>query len=426
MSGPVVGFFADDLTGASDVLVQAHGGGLSAALVLDPAGGLPDTDVVGVAGTARSLAGDELDAAVRAGVAPLVAAAPQVLLYKVCSTFDSSATVGSIGRGIELLHEAVPGHGPVPVAPAQPSAGRHTAFGNHFGRSGDAVHRLDRHPVMSRHPVTPMHEADLRRVLAGQLTGAPDVALLDLPGHAGFDGHWARLRAGHGPAFVVDAVTDEDLDRVAAALLADPAAPSLVVGSGGIMAALARRRGSGAPPGDGDRGATGPVLAVSASASAVTGDQIDDALGRGWTGVPVPAGAGQQDAEARAGDAVTAALRRGEDVVAYTVRGPDDPALRHDGADPAATGARIGRLAAAAVTGGLTGDVVVCGGDTSGHALVAMGARELRVVAPFVPLAPVCRVTDGPQALTGCRLVLKGGQAGPPDVLHRFAAGRPR
>jgi 3-oxoisoapionate kinase len=419
----MIGFFADDLTGAGDVLARAHLHGLDAALVLDPAGGLPEAaDVVGVAGTARSLSGDAFDASVRAGLAPLAALDRlEVLLYKVCSTFDSSPEVGSIGRGIELLHTYFGDHGPVPVVPAQPDFGRYTAFANHFGRSGDAVHRLDRHPVMSRHPVTPMHEADLRRVLSAQLTDAPDVPSIELPSYldGSFRDRWVTARAGSAPAFVVDAVTEDHMDLVAERLLA--ADRSVVVGSGGIMEALARVRGGCMPVPAANGRSSGPTLVVSASASAVTAGQIDDALAAGWTGVPVPVGSatasGSGDGAARL---VAEALGRGEDVVAYTVRGPDDPAFRQGGSDPAGTGARIGRIAADAVRSGLTRDVVICGGDTAGYALVAAGVNELRVAAQFVPVAPVCR-SDG--ALAGCRLVLKGGQVGPPDLFTRFAGG---
>ena len=105
----VYGFFADDLTGASDVLAQAHAHGLSAMLVLDPDHVRADAaDVVGLAGPARSLSGDALDAEIRTGLAAVGRLDPEVLLYKVCSTFDSSPTVGSIGRALELIAEAYP------------------------------------------------------------------------------------------------------------------------------------------------------------------------------------------------------------------------------------------------------------------------------------------------------------------------------
>jgi len=69
---------------------------------------------------------------------------------------------------------------------------------------------------------------------------------------------------------------------------------------------------------------------------------------------------------------------------------------------------------------GLTRDIAVLGGDTSSHALIAMGVRELRVSDQFVTAGPICR-SDDQAAVAGCRLLLKGGQVGPTDVLRRFA-----
>jgi uncharacterized protein YgbK (DUF1537 family) len=69
---------------------------------------------------------------------------------------------------------------------------------------------------------------------------------------------------------------------------------------------------------------------------------------------------------------------------------------------------------------GLTRDVAVLGGDTSSHALMAMGVRELRVSDQFVTAGPICR-SDDRATVAGCRLLLKGGQVGPPDILRRFA-----
>jgi uncharacterized protein YgbK (DUF1537 family) len=69
---------------------------------------------------------------------------------------------------------------------------------------------------------------------------------------------------------------------------------------------------------------------------------------------------------------------------------------------------------------GLTRDLAVFGGDTSSHALIAMGVRELRVADQFVTAGPICR-TDYGATVARCRLLLKGGQVGPPDILRRFA-----
>ena len=85
-----------------------------------------------------------------------------IMHYKFCSTFDSSTDIGSIGRAIEIGAEIFQS-GVVPVIVGAPALGRYVAFGNLFARSGgnSEVFRIDRHPTMSRHPVTPMNEADL-------------------------------------------------------------------------------------------------------------------------------------------------------------------------------------------------------------------------------------------------------------------------
>jgi uncharacterized protein YgbK (DUF1537 family) len=426
-----IGFLADDLTGASDVLAQAHAYGLSAMLVLDSQQPISnEVDVVGIANVARSLSGGEFDEAVRSGLAPLAALPLSVLLYKVCSTFDSSSTVGSIGRGIELLHEAFPDHGAVPVVPAQPAFGRYTAFSQHFGACAGDVYRLDRHPVMSRHPSTPMGEADLRLVLARQLATGQPPAALHLPAYSDgtFDEYWQKLRRADLPAFVVDAVDDDQMDRVAAALtkLRPSTAPALVVGSGGIMAALARTRARPTPRAIEPSSSTGPTLVVSASASATTAAQITDAIQDGWVEIPIPPEAlstARPDATPSGAwvDHVKEALRAGKNVVAHTLRGPNDRRLATaHGISVSQVGGTIGRLAGTMALNGLTRDVVICGGDTSSHALLAVGAHELRVTEQFVTAGPIC-ATDDESDLAGCRLLLKGGQVGQSDLFRRFA-----
>jgi 3-oxoisoapionate kinase len=429
---PAISFVADDLTGAADVLAQAHRYGLDAVLVVG--GGdtpLPtDADVVGVAGPARSLGGEEFDELVRAQLAQIARIGVEVLLYKVCSTFDSLPTLGSIGRGIELLHEQFAGLGPVAVAPAQPQFGRYTAFSNHFGVFSGQVHRLDRHPVMSRHPSTPMREADLRQVLAEQFTDRHVPAALHLPAYAdgSFTERWRACQAESGPAFVVDAVTDDHLDEVAHALRGagetSETHPHVVVGSGGIMAALARTATGREARQPGRQQSSGPVLAVSASASSTTAAQIGDAMAHGWADVPVPVELLNSDdpgLTAAVEEHTAAALSAGRDVVVHTTRGSEDPRYAASGpVDPGHIGGLLGTLAGRMAAAGLTRDVAVLGGDTSSHALMAMGVRELRVSNQFVTAGPICR-TDDRATVAGCRLLLKGGQVGPPDILRRFA-----
>ena len=431
---PAFGFVADDLTGAADVLAQSHRYGLEAALVIGDAPLPTDTDVVGFAGPSRSLAGTAFDNLVRRDLAGIARLNLEVLLYKVCSTFDSSVTVGSIGRGIQLLHEQFPLHGPIPVVPAQPAFGRYTAFSNHYATHAGQIYRLDRHPVMSGHPSTPMAEADLRQVVAQQL-GTGDVpGAIHLPAYEDgtFKDAWADRRRELGaPAFVVDAVDERHMDAVAEALTREEhgPGPSVVVGSGGIMAALARSISSDQTPrAPGPQQPSGPVLAISASASSTTAEQINDAISQGWEDVPVSAELlqGHDPAAVAALDRrVSAALQKGRNVIVHTTRGPGDP--RYGAAKPADAGyvgALIGGIATRMAAAGLTRDIAVCGGDTSSHALIAMGVRELRVSDQFVTAGPILQA-GGDSAVAGCRLLLKGGQVGPTNILRRFAGQLP-
>ncbi|AFR28941.1 four-carbon acid sugar kinase family protein [Arthrobacter sp. Rue61a] len=430
---PAFGFVADDLTGAADVLAQSHRYGLEAVLVIGDSPLPTDADVVGIAGPARSLAGEAFDTLVARDLAGIAQLNLEVLLYKVCSTFDSSPTVGSIGRGIQLLHQQFPLHGPIPVVPAQPGFGRFTAFSNHYASYAGKTYRLDRHPIMSRHPSTPMAEADLRHVLAEQLASSPEPEAIHLPAYddGTFKDAWAdRRRDPDAQAFVVDAVNEQHMDTVAEALTREGHGhgPTLVVGSGGIMAALARSVSDQNPRTPGPQQPSGPVLAISASASSTTAEQINDAVSHGWEDAPVPAELLQgHDAGALASldRRVADALQKGRNVVVHTTRGPGDP--RYGAASPADAGyvgALIGGIAARMAAAGLTRDIAVCGGDTSSHALIAMGVRQLRVSDQFVTAGPILEADDG-STVGGCRLLLKGGQVGPADILRRFAGELP-
>jgi len=282
---------------------------------------------------------------------------------------------------------------------------------------------------MSQHPSTPMHEADLRRVLTEQLTDGAGVGSLHLTAYESgvFAELWNdRRRDPDLTAFVVDAIDEQHMDQIAHALRrsGNGDGPAIVVGSGGIMAALARTA-SGEPSRTPEpQRASGPVLAVSASASSVTADQLEDAIKNGWVDVPVATDLlrGHDDALLTALDEqVSAALSAGHDVVVHATRGTSDPRYTAAGpVDSAYLGSLIGALAGRMATAELTRDVAVFGGDTSSHALIAMGVRELRVSDQFVTAGPICR-TDDHATVAGCRLLLKGGQVGPPDILRRFA-----
>ena len=122
---PAVSFVADDLTGAADVLAQAHRYGLDAVLVLG--GGdthCPPTPTSSGSPAPRArLGGAAFDELVRAQLAQIARTGAEVLLYKVCSTFDSLPTLGSIGSAASsCCTSSSPGSGPSPSHPPNRSS----------------------------------------------------------------------------------------------------------------------------------------------------------------------------------------------------------------------------------------------------------------------------------------------------------------
>jgi 3-oxoisoapionate kinase len=383
-------FYADDVTGATDVLLQFARFGLRGRLRFDrgdPSGDGDGVEVVGVAGAARGLPTAAIEDEVRPALEAFGRLAPRVVQYKVCSTFDSSPRVGSIGRACEVAADAL-GVDAIPVAAAQPELGRYTLFSNHFARAADGlVYRLDRHPTMANHPVTPMRESSLVEVLREQ-TALP-VSAVDV----------LRLRAGaraEQPGVVVlDGLEDDDLER-AADLVLDRAAPAFAVGSGGLSMGLARRLGH-APTGLPQVPPVPAVLVVSGSCAPQTAEQVREAVGAGWEAIPAAADGGVERA--------LGALGAGRSVVVHSAPGPAPPDLD----------AVLARFVAAALDATPVRRFVLAGGDTAGRVLRHLHA-ETAELAGLAGGLPVCRLSG---ALDGVEVVLKGGQVGPPDILER-------
>ncbi|RIQ30251.1 four-carbon acid sugar kinase family protein, partial [Jiangella rhizosphaerae] len=244
------GFYGDDFTGSVDALVQFRRAGCTGVLVTSPDGvkdALGDgPDVVGVAGVARSLSADRLDAEVRPALELLRDLALPVVQYKACSTADSSPAVGSLGRVLEIARDVF-GPAAVPVLFAQPDFGRYTFFGHHFARDGEVVHRLDRQPTMAHHPVTPATESDLARHLGAQTT-LPIGSLHWTAYAGGSDAVAAAWRGSDDAAVVCDGFTDDHLDVVGRAVV--ESGRRFVLGAGGLSLGIGRAlgRAGGAPP----------------------------------------------------------------------------------------------------------------------------------------------------------------------------------
>jgi 3-oxoisoapionate kinase len=445
-------FYGDDFTGSTDALEVLAFAGLNCALFLQAPtpsmlarfGAL---DAIGVAGASRAMTPQEMDAALPAPLAALAELAP-IVHYKVCSTFDSATAIGNIGRVIEIARRSV-APGVVPIVAGNPALGRYCLFGNLFARSGTdgVVYRIDRHPIMSVHPVTPMDEADLAVHLLRQ---APlQIAKLTLADLAqDGDRRLADLTAdATSDAVLIDSATSEHLTEVGR-LLDGMNKPLFVVGSSGVEYALTQWwRREGAPTLDVHRFDTctpaGPVLVVSASASALSAMQIDAALAAGFADVPLNASelVDADRAAAAIDDIATAAARhfeQGRSVILHTARGSTDPRIAemvaslvkrgltraeatHQGGR--ALGQRLGEITRAVLARRTLRRIVLSGGDTSSQVTQVLAPDALSVVARLAPGAPLCRLHAADSPLDGLEVALKGGQMGDADYFIKARDG---
>ncbi|MCU0624704.1 MAG: hypothetical protein MUF53_12705 [Gemmatimonadaceae bacterium] len=450
--GPVrLAFYGDDFTGSTDALEVLAFAGLSVALFLSPP--TPDAlrrfgrlDAIGVAGDSRGMTPTEMDAALPGPLQALARIATTVH-YKVCSTFDSAPDIGSIGRVIAIARREI-GAGTVPIVAGNPALGRYCLFGHLFARSGTdgKVYRIDRHPIMSRHPVTPMDEADLAVHLGRQADLTIDkLTLADLDrGREAVDAVFAALLAGPAQALLLDAATPAHLTELGRLLELEARRRErlFVVGSSGVQYALTQWwKANGLPPQDTGRfdrfPAVDRLLAVSGSASRLTAMQIDAAVAAGFAELPVNARELIDDTRWRQAcstvvDVAVARLSEGRSVLLHTARGPDDrridemlDALAATGLTPAAArheggrklGQRLGEVTKAILARVPLRRVLLSGGDTSSQVTQVLAPEALTIAARLAPGAPLCRLHSG-DALDGLEVALKGGQMGDKDFFE--------
>lgn len=465
VAGPklLMSFYGDDFTGSTDAMESLARAGLRTVLFVEPPtteqlaryGGLA---AVGVAGLTRSLPADQIEAKLAPALEALGKLGAPIVHYKVCSTFDSSPAIGSIGRAIDVGAKTF-GARFVPVLGGAPALGRYCVFGNLFARSGpeSVPFRLDRHPSMSRHPITPMDEADLRVHLGRQTSksfGLVDVLQLNQDA-AEADAHLEKLVAEGAEVVLIDLLHDSQLQAAgrmlavrAEHLRAGGAGPLFVVGPSGVEAALAtwwRQKGAieSAMP-FARLGPAKPLLVLSGSCSPVTARQIAWALEHGFAEVPLDAAALAEGSKGKALEAaatveVLRLLSEGRNVVIYTSRGGEDPAkgpvaeaLRKRGHDTmgirtqsaSVFGRALGRVLRAAASGSKVKRVVVAGGDTAGHVAREVGIESLEMIGELTPGAPLCRVYAPDSPADGLEITFKGGQIGKVDFLGLAAVGR--
>ncbi len=445
-AGPLVAFYGDDFTGSSAAMEALAFAGLETVLFLAPPtperlAAFRHCRGIGIAGVARSRSPAWMDEHLPPIFAGLKALAAPVFHYKVCSTFDSAPHIGSIGRAAEIgarLYE-----GWIPLIVGEPGMGRFQSFGHLFALAHGRGYRLDRHPVMARHPVTPMDDADLGRHLARQTQlpiGLVDfVAMKRGAGDAALDAALAE-RAAIVSIDVMDAQTLEEAGRL---LWQRGGRPCFAIGSQGVEAALvAHWRAAGllpAAPAMASPGAVAQIAVVSGSVSPVTARQIATAQERGFAPIRIAA---ERAVDARAWESeietathrALAALAEGQSPLVFSAQGPDDPAvarLREAVAVAGLTieavndriGAALGTILDRVLRETRLTRAVISGGDTSSHAAAQLGIDALTAIAPMAPGSPLCRAHAPQPERDGLELVLKGGQVGGDDFFDAVRHG---
>jgi 3-oxoisoapionate kinase len=438
----LLAYYGDDFTGSTDVMEQLVRGGVPTVLFVDPPKAetlarYPHVRAVGVAGQSRAMSPDQMDAALPPAFAALAELAPRFVHVKVSSTFDSSPRVGSIGRTIDI-GARVFANRITPLVVGAPSLARYCVFGNLFARSGldSPLFRLDRHPTMSRHPVTPMDEADIRRHLSRQ-TDRPIMLVDALTVERGVEACHERLaHAETGAVALFDVLTDQHLGaigRVLEQLQSREGKPLFVVGSSGVDAALATvwqasgdARENLAPK---SAGPVDRILVASGSCSPVTARQVAWAVEQGFAAIPFDFSrlrgsknyAGELSAIAKR---VVTEHDAGRSVIVHAPA--TVPAGSGGDLSGATLGEMLGRIMLEVLQAAAVPRVAFAGGDTSSQAARALGIKSLEMVGPLAPGAPLCRACSRFAGVDGVECTFKGGQVGHDDFFSDVLSGGAR
>lgn len=402
----MIGVIADDMTGATDVAAALSRAGLRTLLSLTTHIDDSDTDadaiVIGL--KTRSIPVPEAVAQSLEALAALRRAGADQFYLKYCSTFDSTAE-GNIGPVTEALAAEL-GTGVVVTTPAAPLHGRTVYRGYLF--VGDL---LLEETHMRDHPVTPMRDSSVPRLLAPQVRGGVRMLPLEVV-REGADAVRAAIAAAEeaGDAHVVvDAVSEADLASVAAAV--EDAV--LAAGSAGLIGAMALGRGG--PGKVAARPPAGRTALLAGSCSRRTLEQIArfrDGGGAAYQLVAEP-GESADDLAARA--------------LAWWDAQPDDasgliysssPAGERDPRIPDAGSLyerAAGLIATQLAERGLR-RMLIAGGETSGEVVRALGTQtavvgeEVAVGAPWIH-----------DAGRDLHLILKSGNFGEPELFVEVA-----
>lgn len=420
MNKPLLGCIADDFTGATDLANNLVRAGMRVVQTIGvPAHTFTDeVDAIVVALKTRTLPAADAVSQSLTALTWLQAQGAQQIYFKYCSTFDSTAA-GNIGPVTDALMDAL--HTDFTIAcPAFPENGR-TVIKGYLFVGDELLHESG----MRNHPLTPMTDSNLVRVLQAQTRHR--VGLIDYRTVArGTDAIEARIETlrGEGVSMaIVDATSNGDLMRMGEAFRGMP----LVTAGSGVAIGLPQNFGI-APQAQAAQlpAARGLRAIVSGSCSTATNAQVADFIARGGAAFAV-----DPLRIAEGVDVVNAALHWAEPLMKTA------PVLVYATAEPDAVRAvqaqlgvqRAGEMVEhtlAAVARGLVergvGQLVVAGGETSGACVQALGIATLRIGPQIAPGVPWCHAPTSHAEGGAVHIALKSGNFGAVDFFtHAFS-----
>jgi len=417
MAKLVLGCIADDFTGATDLANNLVRAGMRVVQAIGvPKGPLDaDVDAVVVALKSRTIAPAEAVAQSLDALRWLQSQGAKQIYFKYCSTFDSTPQ-GNIGPVTEALMDAM-GCDFTIATPAFPDNKRTVFKGYLF--AGDV---LLNESGMQNHPLTPMTDPNLVRVLQAQCTrkvGLVDYAVV-ARGAAAIEERIAQLKAEGVSIAIVDAVSNDDLLRMGPALAKMP----LVTAGSGVAIGLPANFGL-APSSQASAlpKAGGKSAVVSGSCSLATNRQVLDFIQRGGAALaidPLRIAAGV-DVAAEALAWATPLIDKGPVLVYSTAEaGAVKSVQGRLGVEEA--GAMVERTIAAVARGLVERGVhrlVVAGGETSGACVQALGIAQMQIGPQIDPGVPWCHARSEAAPGDGVHIALKSGNFGSDDFFTK-------
>lgn len=457
----LLAYYGDDFTGSTDALEFLSRAGIKTVLFMEPP--TPEQlsqyeglQAIGVAGLTRSMSPNDMETVLRPAFTALKALGAPHVHYKVCSTFDSSPSIGSIGRATDVGADVFKASF-VPLLVAAPVLGRYCFFGNLFARMGigskGEVYRLDRHPSMSKHPVTPADESDLRMHLAKQTNksiGLMDLLKLTQPFEDAQRALQSIVESG-SEIILFDGLEEQHLKQIGQLIdeYAGADTPLFSVGSSGIEMALGGYWQSAqkveVEPTWAVANEVEQLLVISGSLSPVASKQIDTALANNFESVAInttalASGADVHETIAPAIKDAVAYIKQGKSVIIHTSTGNHDERVADAQAmfesrgwdaqtirtqTPKIFGTALGLVADAVIKQTHIKRLVIAGGDTSSYAARALGIEAVEMIAPLWPGAPLCKAHAPGKPVDGLEVNIKGGQVGDENYYLTVLKGKP-